>query len=295
MTQGQLFRLPEKDPGPRPYARVITVSVNRKGVLDVDTVKGCSLGMAAYPKAGCYGECYAYKNAVTYGFDFRTSISRQFMGREHKGTLMKLMMKLPTPWYRIGTAGDPCHDWTHTVAIVNAFWHLHKVPVIITKHWIPMEDGHIGKLKRLGAVVNTSVSGMDTDAEITYRVNQICRLRDAGLRSVCRVVTCEYGPSEWARVCREKQDYLLSFAPVIDNPLRARRSNPRVIAGEIILQRKTGAVGGGKYVSLNCPATYLGTCQNCPDQCGVDSLAMSNMEKEREHEDQTNGTLCFQG
>jgi len=293
MEQLSIFNNVASQPHPRRYSNVLTVSVNRKGVLDVDTVKGCSMGMATYPKGGCYGECYAYKNARTYGFDFRTSVSRQFMGREHKGTLIKLMVKHPAGWYRIGTAGDPCHDWTHTVAIVNALWHVHKVPVIITKHWFPMEDWHVEKLRRLGAVVNTSVSGMDTDAEILYRVGQLRRLRESGLRSVCRVVTCQYGASEWARACKEKQDYLLSLTPIIDNPLRARKENPHVMAGDILLTRRGESVGGGKYVSLNSSDAYLGTCRACPDQCGVNASAISIMEKEKRNEDQANGTLSL--
>jgi len=294
VKQLSMFGNAEKRSIPRRYSNVLTVSVNRKGVLDVDTVKGCERGMAAYPKGGCYGECYAQKNARTYGFDFRVSVSRQFMGREHKGTLIKLMLKYPPVWYRIGTAGDPSHDWTHTVAIINALWHVHKVPVIITKHWIPMEDWHVEKLRRLGAVVNTSVSGLDSDAEISYRIGQMKRLRDSGVRSVCRVVTCKYGTSEWARTCQEKQNHLLSLAPIIDNPLRARKSNSRVMSGEIILSRRPESVGGGKYISLNGLDSYLGMCQACPDQCGVDHVAISNSEKEKWYEDQANGTLSFQ-
>jgi hypothetical protein len=293
MKQALLFNDMERRRFPHRYSNVISVSVNRKGVLGVDTVKGCALGMSAYPKGGCYGECYAYKNARTYGFDFRTSVSRQFMGREHKGTLIKIMNACAAGWYRIGTAGDPCHDWTHTVAIVNALWHAHKIPVIITKHWIPMEDWHAEKLGRLGAVVNTSTSGMDTDAEVLYRVGQIKRLRGFGIRSVCRVVSCHYGSSPWARACKGKQDYLLSIAPAIDNPLRARKSNPRVIAGDVVLTRCAESVGGGKMVSLNCPSAYLGTCRDCPDQCGVDPSVILNMEKERFDEKGTSGTLPF--
>ncbi len=252
------------------YRNVLTVSENGKGVLDVDTVKGCTMGMEAYPKAGCYGECYAYKNAHTYGFNFRTSVSRQFMGREHKGTLMKIMLQHDAGWYRVGTAGDPCHDWKHTVAIINAFWHLHKTPVIITKHWIPMEDCHLEKLQKLGAVINTSTSGMDTDDEIKYRVGQMGRIKEAGIKSICRVVTANYGDSEWARGCKEKQDYLMTLAPIVDNPLRARMSNPHVVNCDIRLLRKDESAGGGKYVSLHSSKVYLGKCRACPDQCGVD-------------------------
>jgi hypothetical protein len=294
MKQIPLFNGTERRIIPRRYSNVLTVSKNRKGVLDVDTVKGCALGMSAYPHGGCYGECYAYKNAYLYGFDFKTSVSRQFMGREHKGTIIKQMCACPTRWYRIGTAGDPSHDWTHTVAIINALWHVHKVPVIITKHWVELADQQIEKLRRLGTVVNTSTSGMDTDDEINHRVGQLRRLRSMGIPSVCRVVTCNYGDSEWARECEERQDYLLSLIPVIDNPLRVRKSNPRVLNGDIIITRKGESVGGGKYVSLNSTNAYLGTCGACPDQCGVRPSDIVNMDKERQNEDQATGTFLFE-
>jgi hypothetical protein len=247
--------------------------------------------MAAYPRGGCYGECYARKNAVLYGFNFSVSVSRQFMGREHKGTIIKEMNRYAVKWYRIGTAGDPCHDWTHTIAICWALWHTKKIPVIITKHWIALSDAHIEKLRHLRAIVNTSVSGMDTDAELRHRLEQADRLRRAGVRNVFRIVTCKYGSSEWARACQEKQDYLLSLLSMIDNPLRARKMNPRVLSGDIILTRIPGAVGGGKMVSLNSLSAYLGTCQDCPDQCGVRTMDISNMERENQNEGQTTGAL----
>jgi len=277
---------------PRQYSNVITVSVNRKGVLDIDTVKGCTMGMKAYPRGGCYGECYAYKNARTYGFDFTKSVSRQFMGREHKGTIIKIMNTYPVGWYRIGTAGDPCHDWKHTVAICWALWHTHKIPVIITKHWEMLEDWMIEKLRHLRAVVNTSVSGIDTNDEMRHRIVQFSRLKSAGLKSVLRIVTCKYGSSAWARECQEKQDYLLSLTPIIDNPLRARKLNPHVLNGDIFLIRKNESIGGGKYVSLNSPSAYLGTCRDCPDQCGVDP-SLDQTWKEYENERRTNSPLFY--
>ena len=42
----------------RLYRDVLTADVNDKGVLDIDTVKGCTAGMAARD-GGCYGACYA--------------------------------------------------------------------------------------------------------------------------------------------------------------------------------------------------------------------------------------------
>jgi hypothetical protein len=262
------------------YRPVLTIVENRKGVLDVDTVKGCTMGMAAYPGGGCYDECYAQKQAALYGIDFSISVSRKIMGREHAATLRRIMNHYETAWYRIGTAGDPCHDWDGTIAVCNALWHTKKIPVIITKHWIALSDEQIERLRLLKAVVNTSTSGLDTDEEIKHRTTQIERLRSAGVSSINRVVTCNFGPSEWGQKRKEKQEYLLSITPYIDNPLRARKSNGHVINGDIILTKKQKAVGGGKFISLHRPGVYLETCDKCPDQCGVNHLDIQ-LQKER--------------
>ena len=63
----------------RHYEDAIAVSANRKGVIDVDTVKGCTLGMRAYPDGGCYGECYAAKIAARNGIAFDVSVNRCFV------------------------------------------------------------------------------------------------------------------------------------------------------------------------------------------------------------------------
>ncbi len=260
---------PSKPDGPRLYLPVLTVAMNSKGVLDIDTVKGCAAGMRAYPGTGCYGECYAAKIAARYGIDFTKSVSRQFMDREHRDTLVRHIQKFPAKWYRVGVAGDPCHDWKHTIAVLRSLRWTGKTPVIITKHWTALTDKQVGDLKWLGAVIGTSTSGLDTDAEMAHRVKQIDRLRAAGVQSVCWVITCEYGTSEWAQAAKKKQDYLLTLSPVIDCPLRASASNPRVLSGDILLTERPDAIGGGKLISLHDSSTYLGTCAGCPDQCGV--------------------------
>jgi hypothetical protein len=257
----------------RTYSPWLTVTMNRKGVLDVDTVKGCSYGMVAYPNGGCYGECYAARIASRYGVDFGTAVSRRtFCDLWHLGTIYKILNSYAAiGWYRVGVAGDPCHDWANTVSVVWALRHQAKAPVIITKHWAILTDEQIDKLRRIKAVVNTSVSGLDTDSELAHRVSQAMRLRAAGVHSPIRIVTCEYGTSAWARSCNEKQEYLLSLHPIIDNPLRARKSNPRVLSGDVVLTRRGESIGGGKMVSLHDKGTYLGACDKCPDKCGVGS------------------------
>jgi len=255
----------------RTYSPWLTVTMNRKGVLDVDTVKGCSYGMTAYPDGGCYGECYAARIALRYGVDFGTAVSRRtFCDLWHLGTIYKILNGYTAiRSYRVGLAGDPCHDWANTISVIWALRHQAKIPVIITKHWAMLTDEQIDKLRRIKAVVNTSVSGLDTDTELAHRISQAVRLRAAGVHSPIRIVTCQYGESAWARSCNEKQEYLLSLNPIIDNPLRARKSNPRVLSGEIILTHRRDSIGGGKMVSLHDNSIYLGSCNQCSDKCGA--------------------------
>lgn len=270
------------------YKPVLTVSENQKGVLDVDTVKGCSIGMKSRPDGGCYGECYAKKTAARYGIDFNTSVSRKLV-KHNRLEVFCSVRDYYASWYRIGTAGDPCHDWDNTLEVIEYLQPTGKTAVIITKHWIPLTDAQIAKLKEFGAVVNTSTSGMDTDAQLVYRLEQIERLRAAGVRSINRVVTCEYGNSEWAQSAKAKQDRLLEITPLIDNPLRAEKSNPRVVSGDIILKRRNDAIGGGKLISLHRDDIYIGKCKTCPDQCGAkpQNHNTGNTMQSHAHMDQT--------
>jgi hypothetical protein len=118
--------------GPRQYKPILTAVENQKGVLDVDTVKGCTAGMRAYPDGGCYGECYAQKTAARYGIDFTVSVSRK-LTRETRAQVFHAVKDYPANWYRIGTAGDPCHDWDNTLDVCEFLQHTGKAPVIITK------------------------------------------------------------------------------------------------------------------------------------------------------------------
>jgi hypothetical protein len=270
----------------RRYLPFLTAVENQKGVLDVDTVKGCTAGMRARPETGCYDECYAAKTATRYGIDFATSVSRK-LTPWNRATAFHAVKDYPASWYRIGTAGDPCHDWHNTLEVCEFLAATGKQPVIITKHWMKLTDEHIARLKAINACVNTSTSGLDTDNELKHRVRQINRLKKAGVSSVNRVVTCKYGDSEWARAAQKKQDYLLTILPMIDNPLRATKTNPRVASGDIILERHDEAVGGGKLVSLHRGDVYLGTCDQCPDQCGAEPVQKQQALESYTFEDQT--------
>jgi len=246
--------------GEKQYKPAITATLNAKGVLDVDTVKGCYFGLNKYPDGGCYGECYAYKIAHRYGIDFKTSVSRLPYKKAFKEVFFKVK-EHTRGWYRVGTAGDPSHDWCNTVDICERLKGTGKTPVVVTKHWVKIKDSHLKSLARLGAIFNTSVSGMDSDSEILHRTAQFDRVKDAGIKSILRVVTCKYGISEWALKCAENQNYLFSLGEIIDTPFRPATNNKRVLNGDIVVDKNN--------ISMHKENIHTGTCDNCPDKCGT--------------------------
>ena len=243
----------------------MSASINRKGVLDIDTVKGCHYGMAQYPNGGCYGLCYAKKVATSYGMDFSSSVVRINVDRE---SIENTVHQHKLPWFRIGTMGDPSYDWDCTVDTCEWLSRL-KTPVVVTKHWQPMSEDHAKVMRDCGTVVNTSISPMDTNSEIKYRVNTFKWLSEIGVKSVLRVVSAKFGDTDTGKRLEHKQREIFKNSPTIDNPLRIPISDSRVEAGDIVVARHKD-LGGGSTVSISSSSAYLGPCNTCPDQCGVD-------------------------
>lgn len=278
---------------PLPYKPVLTASENLKGVLDVDTVKGCYSGMSAYPGTGCYGNCYAATTAKMYGRDFTVSVSRKpapWSWRE----VWRQVQEFRGNWYRVGTAGDPSADWENTVEVCEMLESTGKHPVIITKHWKTISDEQIARLRVVRAVINTSISALDTEQELKHRLAQMSRIESAGVKSVARIVTCNFGSTEWGNDRREKQEQLLQIQQHIDNPLRISATDQRVIDGHLIVDRIKHAVGGGKSVSLHRPDVYLGTCAGCNDQCGAHMQTSQSEIKTKAIETHIDQTALFQ-
>ena len=61
----------------RNYNDVITLNKNRRGIYDLDTIKGCRDGLK-YDKKGCYSNCYAAAFGKQYGYNFGKSTKRYF-------------------------------------------------------------------------------------------------------------------------------------------------------------------------------------------------------------------------
>lgn len=251
------------------YSNLLSAAVNLKGVLDVDTVKGCSHGMRKYPRGGCYGECYAHKIAIARGFDFCTSVTRRINPKTFD-SILKTIKKNDLSWYRVGVNGDPSYDWENTVYICEELKRSFKIPVIVTKHWVKMTYEQMVRFRKIGAVINTSVSPLDTQDEIKHRLMQAYVIKKIGIKSVLRVVTCNFLETEFAKERNNIQSFLLSQPYIIiDNPLRVKQKSNLVLNGHIAVEKKVDNVIGKQFVSLHNENAFLGECKYCVDQCGV--------------------------
>jgi hypothetical protein len=259
---------PIKKRAKKQYKNWLTADVNEKGVLDVDTVKGCFAGMAARPGSGCYGGCYAANIANFRGFDFSKSVTRLVHSKAQARAIEKKVASAPNGFFRIGVMGDPCHAWEETVSVVEWLCEF-AVPVIITKHWRILTDNQIERLIRCGTSLNTSISALDTAAELKHRKAQFFRFKLAGGNSVARIVSCEFNSeNEEGAKMKATQAELFRLLPTIDNPLRASNSHPLVKTGVIILS-KVKDISSERTISLENKETYVGHCAGCADVCGL--------------------------
>jgi len=252
----------------REYRNILTVDINEKGVVDVDTVKGCTAGMGARPKTGCYGGCYAAKIAKFRGIDFSKAVTRKVYSRAQARAIERAVAAAPQGFFRIGVMGDPCHDWEETVSTVEWLSDFAR-PVIITKHWRTATDGQLKRLATCGTALNTSMSALDTPAELKHRRGQFFRFKLLGGNSVARIVSCDFNPEcPLGTAMKAVQDELFALRPTLDNPLRAPSTHPLVASGTIRLT-KVRDLASERTISLSNPETYVGHCAGCPDVCGI--------------------------
>lgn len=259
---------PEPEKRLRHYSDLLTVDINEKGVVDVDTVKGCTAGMSARPKAGCYDACYAAKIAKFRGFDFSYAITRTIQSRAQALAIERVVESAPQGFFRIGVMGDPCHAWEETVKTVEWLCEFAR-PVVITKHWRLASDDQLKRLVKCGTALNVSISALDTEAELKHRKAQFFRFKLFGGNSVARIVSCDFNEdnSEGARM-KAIQTELFELRPTLDNPLRAPMNHPLVVAGVIRLT-KMKDLESERTISLVNSSTYIGHCAGCPDVCGL--------------------------
>lgn len=260
--------------GLKTYKDELTVEENQKGVLDLDTVKGCTFGCQNCKK-GCWGLCYAYKIATFRGIDFTKSVTRWLKTKRQMKEIGKKIFRSNKEFIRIGTMGDPCHNWNYTIRICKWVVKSGKPIVIITKHWIKLTDEQMKQLGDLGVIINTSLSALDTKEQIKYRLEQYERYKKYG-RSVLRIISCDFNrDNEIGKELAEIQDELFKNDYIIDNPLRVPLSYPMVKSG-IIKVKKIMDINSEVYISKFNPETYIGVCENCPEKCGITFNYKSN-------------------
>lgn len=253
---------------PRRYGEWLTVDINGKGVLDVDTVKGCTAGMNARPGTGCYGGCYANRIAKFRGIDFGTSVVRKLRNAADARHIERVVRAAPEGFFRVGTMGDPCHAWEHTVKIIEWLAPF-ATPVVVTKHWMVATDGQLSRLVTCGTVLNTSVSALDTPAELAHRERQMARYVAAGGVSITRLVSCDFNmDTPEGKSMAEVQARLFTLPNVLDTPLRVPHSHDLVQRG-IIRVRAVRDLSTMRTMSVVSPDAYIGNCAGCPDKCGL--------------------------
>lgn len=253
---------------PRRYGDIMTADINGKGVLDVDTVKGCTAGMNARPEAGCYDACYAAKIAKYRGLDFSVAVARKPQTSAQCRAIERAVANAPQGFFRIGTMGDPCHAWDLTVQTVEWLSEWAR-PVVITKHWVRATDEQLRRLIACRTVLNTSVSALDTPAELAHRKREFFRFKMLGGASVARVISCAFNRAHpEGAAMGAVQDELFRLTPTLDNPLRVTSTHHLVTRG-VIRMSAVKDLAAMRLISLENPATYLGHCGECPDVCGL--------------------------
>jgi hypothetical protein len=258
------------------FKGAISLVKNARGCYILDTVKGCSI-TKVLPR-GCYHDCYAKSIASRYKLDFETPVKREFKTEtyqpslfgfedsKHLGQVWKQIKTARTKFIRIGEMGDPSQDWKHTLDVIEKIKTAGKKIVVITKHWNAVPNNLIPKLD--GICINTSVSALDTNEELTNRLGQYERLKPF-CKSVLRVVTCDFNETTDEGAERNRtQNYLLRKERVLETVFRPGKYNPFLVNG-IINARPEKFLKKEVMASKRDKSIYMGNCKNCIEQCGI--------------------------
>lgn len=261
------------------YKGVITLVKNNRGCYILDTVKGCR-GVCSKNPNGCYGDCYANNIALRYGFDFKTTVKRDFIkdtdqlylfdfyDMDHQNDIIKQIERIDMPFVRIGEMGDPSVDWEHTINICDIISAAKKPIVIITKHWTSVPDNLLPTVGRINITINTSVSALDDIMDLDYRIGQYERLKPY-CNSVLRVVSCDFNKNnEEGQRRYDIQERIFKNDKTIDTVFRPSAKN-ELITNNIINVKKVNFLKSKVLASVHSDNTYLGYCGDCPDMCGV--------------------------
>jgi len=256
----------------REYSQSLALLQNSRGVYTLDPSIGCTSGTRASAK-GCYNECYAAKSAKLYGYDFRKTVFRDFDNEAHLKQTVREIFRIPMPFIRMGTSGDPSENWRHTLDIIGQLVLCNKEIVIITKHWTKLSDSELLELKRYRVCINTSVSALDTPDILQNGIEQYQRIKPY-CKSILRVVSCNFNTENetGARLAVVQDELFKNYRP-IDTVFRVSRGNDLVKSG-VINSRQTMFLGKKTNVSKYNSKTYFGKCGTCKEMCGVSMEAV---------------------
>lgn len=269
------------------YTNKITLTKNGRGVYSLDPSMGCYSGLKNNKK-GCYNDCYAARYSKKYGYDFSKTVLRYFENESHKHRIIKEISKVPMPFIRMGTSGDPSEDWAHTLSICKIISTTHQLSlfpkpekeiIIITKHWTVLTNEQLKELSTYNVCINTSVSALDEIKLLDNALEQFERLKPF-CKSILRVVSCDFNLSNKKGLeLSILQKSLFSKGEIIDTILRVNPKNEYVTSGLIHI-KETKFLGKKCYVSKYNRKAYFGNCSNCLEMCGAKMETTKNQTME---------------
>ena len=188
-------------------SRPTEIHGNRKNQANtLETVYGCRGGKTNNGH-GCWWGCYAKFICKRLPVDFDEPVPQIL----DESTLWPQLRRVKQSLIRVGIMGDPCHDWSVTVAACELVHRARKTPVVITRQWdIPTKD-ELVRMFEAGTLIHATICAFDSDSFLESRARIAKVYLDLGGKWVWRVVsfhfdeTTEEGQRLWAR-----QDSLVS-------------------------------------------------------------------------------------
>jgi len=252
----------------RTYSSKISLTKNSRGIYSLDTSIGCKSGLEA-EVSGCYNDCYAYKSAKIYGYDFGTTILRDFESERHRRLIINQINKVKLDFIRIGCSGDPSENWDHTVSIIKKIDTCNKQIVIITRHWTELKQEHLDYFSKINICVNSSVSALDKPKIMERCLDQYNRLKPY-CKSILRIVSCDFNlNNETGLRLSEIQHSLFKNTSIIDTVFRPSKNNKLITEGVINTSTVQFMDNKKTLVSKLNKSTYLGKCSTCHEMCGL--------------------------
>ena len=260
----------------RSYSTKITLTENGRGIWTIDPIMGCKSGIKK-DKKGCFGDCYAARNARIYGYDFTENVLRNFENDKHRNSIINKINSLDFPFIRMGNSGDPSENWEHTINILESLKKVEKPFIIITKHWKKLNSNQLERIAGLNVCINTSISAIDNKIELHNNIQQYEILKDY-CKSILRCVSFNFNrQNKKGQKYSILQDWIFENYNVLDTVFRCSKSN-YLYKNEIINIKETKFLGKKCYVSKYKLKTYFGKCNTCLEKCGLNMTVGNEYE-----------------